>query len=386
MHGLSLGAHNTDGHIAWSRSGHSHHTRHSHRSEHSGHHDRSSATQSQDASAVGGSASQGSVKQAVVNQIRIALSQRFEFHQTGVLVAGATADEQAGNDLAGAVSSALNSLNGTPPTDAVAAVNDVAGAAIQQTAQALPAGNNADGSASLDTATSQINDQLQSLFAAYLANSNTVQGDNGVTATGAKLISNAKGELQIHTLEGDTVTLSFASKSSASIQNIQAGNGSAQLSGTDIRAFTSNRVTISVQGDLNADELQAVQDLAGQVNQLAAGFFGGDVNAALSQASSLNFDNSQLTDYSLHLALKQTFAAYGLNLQLPPIANGNQTPAPALAGGSATAAATPPADATTTSADTGTSITPAGDTSTTATVPVAANDATIADTKTAAAV
>ncbi len=386
MHGLSLGAHNTDGHISWSRPGHSHHTHHSQRSEHSGHHDRSSATQSHDSSAIGGGASQGSIKQAVVNQIRIALSQHFELHQTGVSVAGATADEQAGNDLAGAVSSALNSLNGTPPTVAVAAVNDAAGAAIQQTAQALPAGNNAGGSASLDTAISQINDQLQSLYSAFLANSDSVQGGGSVTAMGAKLISNAKGELQIHTQEGDTVTLSFASKSGASIQNIQAGNGSAQLSSTDIQAFTSNRVTISVQGDLNANELQAVQDLAGQVNQLAAGFFGGDVNAALSQASSLNFDNSQLTDYSLHLALKQTFAAYGLNLQLPPVANGNQASAPALDGGSATAAATPPTDVTTAPADTGTSTLPSGDTSTTTTAPVAANDATIAGAKTSAAV
>jgi hypothetical protein len=384
MYGLSLGAHNTDGHNTWSRPGHSHHTHHSQRPEHSGHHDRSSASQSQDSSAIGGGATQGSIKQAVVNQIRITLSQHFELHQTGVSVAGATADEQAGNDLAGAVSSALNSLNGTPPTAAVAAVNDAAGAAIQQTAQALPAGNNAEGSASLDTAISQINDQLQSLYSAFLANSDSVQGGGSVTATGAKLISNAQGELQIHTLEGDTVTLSFASKSGASIQNIQAGNGNAQLSSTDVQAFTSNRVTISVQGDLNANELQAVQDLVGQVNQLAAGFFGGDVNAALSQASSLNFDNSQLTDYSLHLALKQTFAAYGLNLQLPPVANGNQTPA--LAGAGVTNATTLPTDVTTPPSDTGTRTTPTGDTSTTTTAPVAANDGTIAGAKSAAAV
>ena len=384
MHGLSLGTHNTDGHNTWSRPGHSHHTRHMQRSGRFGHYDRSSANQSQDISAVGGGASQGSIKQAVVNQIRATLSQRFELHQTSVSVAGATADEQAGNDLAGAVSSALNTLNGTPPTDAVAAVNNAAGAAIQQTSQALPAAGNAEGSSSLDTAISQITDQLQSLFSAYLANADTVQGGSNVTAAGAKLISNAKGELQIHTQEGDTVILSFASKIGASIQNIQAGNGSAQLSSTDIQAFTSNRVTISVQGDLNANELQAVQDLMGQVNQLADGFFGGDVNAALSQASSLNFDNSQLTDFSLHLALKQTFAAYGLNLQLPPVANGNQTPA--LAGAGVTPATTLPTDMTTPPSDTGTRTTPTGDTSTTTTTPVAAIDGTIAGAKSAAAV
>lgn len=385
MHCLSLGAHNTDGRISWSRSGHSHHTHHSQRSVHSGYHDRSLANRSLDSSSIGGGASQGSVKQAIVNQIRIILSQRFELHQTILSVAGATPDEQANNDLAGAVSSALHSLNGTPPTDAVAAVNDAAGAAIQQMAQAMPAGNNANGSSALETTISQITDQLQSLFSAYLANSDTVQGGGSATATGAKLISNAKGELQIHTQEGDTITLSIASKSAASIQNIQAGNGSVQLSSTDIQTFTSNRVTISVHGDLNANELQAVQALVGQVNQLTDDYFGGDVNAALAQAGSLNFDSSHLTDYSLHLALQQTFAAYGLNLQLPPVANTNQTPVRALDGAGVTAAATPLTDVTTPSADIGTSTTPAGDISPTPIAAIAANDGTIDIAKTAAA-
>jgi len=385
MHGLSLGAHNTDGHISWSRPGHSHHTHHSQRSEHAGHHDHSSANQAQDSSAIDGGISQGSIKQAVVNQIRVTLSRRFELHQTSVSVAGATADEQAGNDLAGAVSSALNSLNGTPPTDAVAAVNDAAGAAIQQTTQALPSGTNADGSSALTTAVTQITDQLQSLFSAYLANTDTVQGGSGLAAAGAKLISNAKGELQIHTQEGDTVTLSFASKTGVSVQNLQAGNGSTQLSSTDIQAFTSNRVTINVQGDLNANELQAVQDLVGQVNQLADGFFGGDVNAALSQAASLNFDSSQLTDYSLHLALKQTFAAYGLSLQLPPVTNTNQAPVPAFDGGTAAVATSPSTDVTPSPADSGTDTMPAGNISATTIAPVAANDGAPATTKTSLA-
>ena len=185
MHGLSLGAHNTDGQFSWLRRGHSLHSHHSQRSERSGHHERSPANQPQGNSFADGGTTQGSIKQAVVNQIRVTLSQRFDLQLTSVAVAGATDDEQAGNDLAGAVSSALNSLNGTAPTDAVAAVNDAAGAAIQQTVQALPAGTNADGSSTLDAAISQITDQLQSLFSAYLANSDTVQGGSsgiGVTA------------------------------------------------------------------------------------------------------------------------------------------------------------------------------------------------------------
>lgn len=381
MHGLSLGTHFTDGHISKGQSGHLHHARHSHRAESSEHHGRFGAKHAQESASTSGADAQGSIKQALVNQIRVTLSQRFDLHQSSVTVAGATADEQAGNDLAGTVSSALNSLNGSSPTDAVAAVNDTATGAIQQATQDLSSGNSSGAPNQIDSAVSQVQGQLQSLYAAYLAHAGSSQGADSVTATGAKLISNAKGMLEIHTREGDTITLSFASKTGVSVQNLQANSGGAQLAASDIQALSRSRVTISVQGDLNAGELQAVQDLVGQVNHLADGFFGGDVGAALSLAGGLNFDSSQLADYSLHLALKQTFDAYGLNLVLPPAAATGQTPAAANDGSVVTATATPAAEV----------IAPSTDTGTTAAAPsvaanadsVAANNGTAAGTKTA---
>jgi hypothetical protein len=381
MHGLSLGAQFTDGHVSRGRFGHSHHTHHghhAHRSHRAAHHDRHAAHRLEKSFTGSDGASQGTVKQALVNQIKITLTQRFELHQTGVAVAGATADEQAGNDLAGAVSAALNSMGDTPPQDAVAAVDDAATGAIQQTAQALPPSSvgGTNGSPSeLDSAISQISDQLQSLYSAYMANADATSSGDSVTATGARLITNAKGLLEIHTQEGDTVTLGFASKSGVSIQNLQAGNDSVRLDGSTVQAFGKNRVTVSVQGDLNAAELQAVQDLVDQVNQVADGFFGGDVNAALSQAGGLNFDGSQLSDYSLHLALKQTFEAYGLNLSLAPVASADQTPASTSDPGAVTTADARPSD---TAAN-------ASDASTATVDPAAADNGGVDDTRTAVA-
>jgi hypothetical protein len=318
-----------------------------------------------------------------VNQIRVALSQRFDLRQSSVTVAGATADEQAGNDLAGTVSSALNSLNGSSPPDAVAAVNDAATGTIQQTTQDLSSGTGSSAPSQIDSAVSQVQDQLQSLYTAYLAHAGSAQGADNVTAAGAKLIANAKGMLEIHTREGDTITLSFASKTGVSVENLQATSGGVQLAGNDIQAFSRSRVTVSVQGDLNAGELQAVQDLVGQVNHLADGFFGGDVAAALTQGGGLNFDSSQLVDYSLHLALKQTFEAYGLNLVLPPATDSGQTPVAADNGTVAAAPSTPAADVVVPAPDSGTVIAIPNAAANIA--PVAANDGTAAGTKTALA-
>jgi hypothetical protein len=320
MHGVSLGAQFTDGLNAWSRSEHSHRAGASHRAEGPEHRGLSTASRAPNSSDSDRINTQGSIQQTLVNRIRVKLYQRFEVHQSSVAVAGATADEQAASDLAGAVSSALKSLSATKPKEAVAAVDETASEAIEQTAQALPSSGSAGGPAGLDAAISQIKDQLKSLFSAYLSNTDAARSADSVTATGAKLKSSAKGILEIKTLEGDTITLNFASRSKASLQNLQASNGTFQLDSTEFQAFSKSRVSISVQGDLNESELLAVQDLVDQVSQLTDGFFSGDLNAALSQASDLKLDSSQLSSYSLHLALRQTFEAFGLNLNLPPAA------------------------------------------------------------------
>lgn len=235
-------------------------------------------------------------------------------------------------------------MSSAPAADAVAAVNDATNGAIQQSAQALQPGVGA--TSELDAAVSQLRDQLQALFSAYLSNAGSIQGGTNATVTGAKLISNAKGVLEIRTQEGDVIRLTFTSKNALTVQDLRANNGTTQFSGMDSQSFSKSRVTISVQGDLNADELQAVQDLVGQVNQLADGFFSGDINAALSQAGGLSFDGSQLSDYSLHLALERTFEVYGLSLSALPSAASNPTPAMGGSNAPTTASDTPPKDQT----------------------------------------
>jgi hypothetical protein len=384
MHGLSLGAQFMNGHFSWGRLKHSHHTHHSHHSERAGHHNHNAVPQVEDNSCDGNVTMQGSVKQAMVQQIGITLTQHFELHQTSVTVAGATADEQAANDLSNAVSSALNSMSDTPPTDAVVAVNDVATGAILQTAQSLPqsTSDTVGGSASeLDSAISQITSQLQALYSAFLDNANAASTGSSVTMAGAKLINNAKGVLEIHTQEGDIVTLQFTSKSGLSVQSLQASNDNLQVDSSNLQAFSKNRVTINVQGDLNSAELQAIQDLVDQVNQLADGFFGGSNDAVTPQTNGLNIDNSQLADYSLQMALKQTFEAYGLDLSLQPAANSDQTQSALSDAAAITTGGSQATDSVSAQDGTTAATTLAGDTSNTTVDPAIADSSAIDSAK-----
>ena len=300
--------------IHLSRSGHS---------GHSGNHQVWRSAQSEDCAGVCNKEGKGSVKQALVNEIKVTLMQRFDLRLSSMAVAGANTEEQASNDLAGAVSTALHSLGTLPAQDAVNAVNDTAEGSIQQSTQALQqSGNTAQG---LDDIISRLRDQLKALFSAFLSNAGSAQAATNAVSTNATMISNARGVLEIHTQEGDTITLRFVSKNMISMHDLQLSAGATQLKGSEVQVFSKSSVTMAMQGDLNSNELKAVQDLVNHVSQLADGFFSGDVNAALSQADALSFDGSQLADYSLSLKLKERFEAYGLNLSLPPTAE-LQTP------------------------------------------------------------
>nr|WP_240946435.1 DUF5610 domain-containing protein [Pseudomaricurvus alkylphenolicus] len=104
------------------------------------------------------------------------------------------------------------------------------------------------------------------------------------------------------TADGDRVTIS-ASSLRASITQQYA----AQVQGLETllqyqRSSTAeDRFAFTVEGELDADELEAINELLGQVNDLAATFYSGDVEAAFEEALELGYDSSEITAFSLNM-------------------------------------------------------------------------------------
>lgn len=100
-------------------------------------------------------------------------------------------------------------------------------------------------------------------------------------------------EFTVVTREGDQVTVSAGSQYAA---GAWAESGSAG-------AASSSRqwLEFSVQGDLNADELAAINDLLGQVNDLSDQFYAGDFDGAFDAALALNFDSDDIAGFALDL-------------------------------------------------------------------------------------
>lgn len=135
----------------------------------------------------------------------------------------------------------------------------------------------------------------------------TLYGRNGtMIQAGAQAVSMNRSDtldFQITTAEGDVVTVSMAHAQSQS----QAGAYLETAGGSAMAASQSSAESlgfqISVQGDLNADETQAIKTLMQKAGDVAGAFYSGNMSAATSSAAKMNLQGSTgpIDSFSLSL-------------------------------------------------------------------------------------
>lgn len=117
--------------------------------------------------------------------------------------------------------------------------------------------------------------------------------------------SSASMELEMRTLEGDIVKISFEQNSEfASSRSDSKGKSLQQFS-----AFNETGWQLSVQGELSEKELESLAKVVKGVQQLGASFFSGDLSSAMDQASKLGMGANELASLSLSMQQTQTYKA-----------------------------------------------------------------------------
>lgn len=175
--------------------------------------------------------------------------------------------------------------------DAVPDVMSALDAALQQTGKALRKAGFSD--AQVDKALAGVREEL-GVAASASAELTSAQSTTYVRKD--------KANLAITTQEGDRVQIRFRNKEGVVSQTASSANGEERR----VYAFSAGRVEISVQGELNDDELAAISDLVGKVESLAADFFAGDVQKAFEAATSLGFDAEQIAGFALKLSTRES--------------------------------------------------------------------------------
>ncbi|RDH43905.1 DUF5610 domain-containing protein [Zooshikella ganghwensis] len=102
---------------------------------------------------------------------------------------------------------------------------------------------------------------------------------------------------QVTTKEGDVVTINAFKQFSAANGYLQQGQATVSTN----QAQYQSGFQLSVEGDLNESELNAINALLADVTALAIDFFEGNVSSAFDQALSLGIDASMLSEFSLTL-------------------------------------------------------------------------------------
>lgn len=163
--------------------------------------------------------------------------------------------------------------------------------------------------------------------------------------------------LYLTTQEGDMVELNIAARDRASASAAQASDGSTEVAQFDLSSSSKLKLSFSVKGDLNSDELAAISDVVAQVGELADDFFNGGLAEAFATAESMAIDGSQLATVALRMSVREQFtysgAAFGPTIKTLPSrmpttqpaapAATSAAPATAEAGGEAPVSTTPAA-------------------------------------------
>jgi len=117
-------------------------------------------------------------------------------------------------------------------------------------------------------------------------------------------------DLSITTADGDIVSISFSAlEENQSSENFsyyagQDANEMSYQSGSS--SYSEMNFSFSVQGDLDKDELQAIQSLIKDISKIEKDFFSGNIDKAFNKALELGYDEEQLSSFSLELRQTQT--------------------------------------------------------------------------------
>lgn len=98
---------------------------------------------------------------------------------------------------------------------------------------------------------------------------------------------------QLRTTDGDLVNIRSYSD--------QGQRTQVNADGTRLDQGGMNDFRFSVEGDLDVDELRAINDLLSQLNEVASTFFEGDVYDAYEKALEVGFDSNEIARFSLNL-------------------------------------------------------------------------------------
>ena len=128
--------------------------------------------------------------------------------------------------------------------------------------------------------------------------------DNHEDATGLSYRRSERTSLTLETQEGDTVRLKIKATEMLAVEAGKTADGVDEqtISEFEVQASSRTRIAVQVNGDLNEQEMAAIQSVIEQAGAMAEDFFSGNTSDAFASASELEIDATQLAN--VHIRMK----------------------------------------------------------------------------------
>lgn len=200
-------------------------------------------------------------------------------------------------------------------------------AALLQQAQAdalAAAGATANNASATDSSSSPVSgsryassysSRYSSSSSASLSQTSVNNGQQaGYSRQQSVLAQDNRMSMEVMTRDGDRVTVYFGQQSAMMSDQTRNGNSSS----FSFAAMQGQSYQLSIEGQLDSGERDALNSLFEQAGNLASQFFGGDLGRALEQAMNLDYDATELASFSLELR-QSTFAQRSRFYQPQPV-------------------------------------------------------------------
>ncbi len=117
-------------------------------------------------------------------------------------------------------------------------------------------------------------------------------------------------EMEIKTNDGDIIKLMINNSNSISTTQQLITSEDQQILNISSEKYSSSELTFSVQGELDEDELAAINDLVGQIGDIAEDFYDGKMQQALKHAVELGYDTGEIAGFEAHMKYSTAVSTY----------------------------------------------------------------------------
>lgn len=115
--------------------------------------------------------------------------------------------------------------------------------------------------------------------------------------------------IEIKTKEGDVVSISYNGITSNHQNAFEYQDENSTIQGYQQETSSHSEFTISINGNINDDEQEALQDLMQQMQKVGHAFFKNDTQSAFQKAQKMGFDTEQIAGFSMSLNMEKSVQA-----------------------------------------------------------------------------